>query len=291
MSAIITFLGTSGSIPSVERGMPSFALNWQGEIFLFDAGEGFQRQMMRHRVGYGSVSHVFISHLHLDHFIGLYGFIETLRLSGTKKLFVHAPRGFEKLLINKWDFLEVKEIKEGEILRGKDYSISAFKVKHGGRAFGFVFEEDDRIRFDEKKAKSFGIRGKLFSEIEKKKEIVINGRKILLSEVSWVKPGRKIIYTGDTLEDERIVEHAKDADVLIHEATFLEEHKDEAEKRMHSTAAQAAKTASKANVKTLVLTHISPRYHLSDEEKFIKEAKKYFDGNVMVARDGMTIEV
>ncbi|MGC8899477.1 MAG: ribonuclease Z [Candidatus Micrarchaeia archaeon] len=291
MSAIITFLGTSGSIPSVDRGMPSFALNWQGEVFLFDAGEGFQRQMMRHRVGYGSVSHVFISHLHLDHFIGIYGFIETLRLAGAKKLSIHAPRGFEKLLINTWPFLEINELKEGEVLRAKDYSISGFKVKHGGRAFGFVFKENDKIKFDEKKAKSLGIKGRLFSEIEKKGEVVVNGKKILLSEVSWVRPGRKIVYTGDTSEDTNIARHAEAADILIHEATFLEEHKEEAKERMHSTAVQAAKIASKAGVKTLVLTHISPRYHLSDDQKFVKEAKKYFSGDIFVARDGMMIEL
>jgi ribonuclease Z len=291
MPAILTFLGTSGSVPSLDRGMPSFALNWAGEVFLFDAGEGVQRQMMRYKVGYGSVSHVFISHLHLDHFIGLYGFIETLRLANAKKLSIHAPRGFEKLLINKWDFLEVNEIREGEILRGNDYSISAFKVKHGGRAFGFVFKEKDRIKFDEKKANSLGIKGRLFSEIEKNGEIFVNGRKILLSEVSWVRPGRKIVYTGDTSEDESIVQHAKDADVLIHEATFLEDHKEEAEERMHSTAASAGKIASKAGVKTLVLTHISPRYHFSEEQKFLKEAREHFNGNVIVARDGMVLEV
>jgi len=291
MSAILTFLGTSGSVPSVDRGMPSFALNWQGEVFLFDAGEGFQRQMMRCRVGYGSVRHVFISHLHLDHFIGLYGFIETLRLSGAKKLCLHAPRGFEKLLINTWPFLEINELKEGEALLGKDYSISAFKVRHGGRAFGFVFKEKDRIKFDEKKAKGLGIKGRLFSEIEKKGEVVVNGRRILLSEVSWVKPGRKIVYTGDTSEDENVVRHAQDADILIHEATFLEEHRKEADERMHSTASSAAKIASKARVKTLILTHISPRYHLSEEQKFLKEAREHFNGNVLVARDGMVVEV
>ena len=291
MPAIITFLGTSGSIPSVDRGMPSFALNWQGEVFLFDAGEGFQRQMMRYRVGYGSVKHVFVSHLHLDHFIGVYGFIETLRIANFKKLFVYAPRGFERLLVNKWDFLEIKELREGEILRGADYSVYAFRVKHGGRAFGFVFKEKDRIKFDEKKAKGLGIKGRLFSEIEKKGEVFVNGRKVLLSEVSWVKPGRKIVYSGDTSEDENVVRHAMDADVLIHEATFLEEHRKEAEERMHSTAAQAGKVAAMCRAKTLILTHISPRYHLSEEQKFIKEAREYFKGNVLVARDGMVVEV
>lgn len=291
MPAIITFLGTSGSIPSVDRGVPSFALNWQGEVFLFDAGEGFQRQMMRYKVGYGSVSHVFITHLHLDHFVGIYGFIETLRLAGAKKLFIYAPRGFENLLINKWDFVKINELREGEVLKGKDYSVSAFRVKHGGRAFGFVFKEKDQIKFDEKKAKGLGIKGRLFSEIEKKGEIVVNGKKILLSEVSLVRPGRKIVYSGDTSSDEGVAKHANGAAILIHEATFLEEHKDEAEMRMHSTAAQAAKIASKAGVKMLVLTHISPRYHLSDEQKFVKEAKTHFKGDVVVARDGMTIEL
>jgi len=286
----IIFLGTSGSTPTKERSMPSFAVKHEGELFLFDCGEGTQRQMMKYKVGYGKLKAVFISHTHLDHFIGLYGLIETLHLTMTfpKPVEVYAPRGFEGLLINRYKFINVKEIKEGVVYKGKDFKVSAFKVKHGREAYGFVFEEEPKRKFNEKKAHSLGLKGKMFREIQEKGFVKVGKKKIKLDDVSWEEKGKKIVYSGDTFPCENVVKAAKNADVLIHEATLDDEWKKEAEEREHSTSSGAAKTAKKAKAKKLILTHMSPRYR--DASPILKQAKKIFP-DVVIAKDGMVVNV
>lgn len=285
----LTFLGTSASIPTVERGMPSVALKGK-ELYLWDCGEGAQRQMMKYKVGFGSVKAIFISHLHLDHFLGIFGLIETLRLSSSfaQKLSVFAPKGFEERLMNKWDFLDVREIKSGILLKDAEGSISAFRVRHSGDSFGFVYKEHDRVKFYEEKAHKLGLKGVLFREIQEKGHVTIGGKKIMLEDVTWVKPGRKIAYAGDCLPSKSTVEAAKNADILIHDATFAKEYEKEAEERNHSTAGQAAEIAKEANVKQLILTHISGRY--SETSELLKEARAIFP-NTIIAEDGLSVEV
>ncbi|MBS3067554.1 ribonuclease Z [Candidatus Micrarchaeota archaeon] len=289
----ITFLGTSGGVPTPKRGMPSIAIKWNGEIYLFDCGEGTQRAMMQSKVGYGSINSIFISHLHLDHFLGVFGLIETLHLlqPSPKPISIYAPEYFE--LINKYKFITLDKIKPrgGLLLQGNDFSISAFTVKHTKNSYGFIFKENDRRKFDEEKAHALGLQGRMFSEIQKKGSLVINGKKILLDDVSWIKPGRKIVYSGDCAPSENLIKVAKDADLLIHESTFANDKEDEAKERMHTTSKQAAMIAKQSNVKKLVLTHISPRY---SEEESIKnllgDAKSVFN-NTIVANDGLIVEV
>src|SRR3989338_23615 len=289
----ITFLGTSGGVPTPKRGMPSIAIKWNGEIYLFDCGEGTQRAMMRSKVGYGSINSIFISHLHLDHFLGVFGLIETLHLlqPSPKPISIYAPEYVE--LINKYKFITLDKIKPrgGLLLQGNDFSISAFTVKHTKNSYGFIFKENDRRKFDEEKAHALGLQGRMFSEIQKKGSLVINGKKILLDDVSWIKPGRKIVYSGDCAPSENLIKVAKDADLLIHESTFANDKEDEAKERMHTTSKQAAMIAKQSNVKKLVLTHISPRY---SEEESIKnllgDAKSVFN-NTIVANDGLIVEV
>jgi len=286
----VIFLGTSGSTPTKERSMPSFAIKHEGEVFLFDCGEGTQRQMMKYKVGYGKIKGVFISHTHLDHFIGLYGLIETLHLTMTfpKPMKIVAPKGFEKLLINKYKFMDVEEIKSGVVYKGKGFSISAFKVKHGRDTYGFVFEEEPKIKFNEKKAHSLGLEGKMFREIQEKGFVKVGKKKVKLKDVSWEEKGKKIVYSGDTLPCNEVVKAAKDADILIHETTLDDEWKKEAEERLHSTSTGAAKTAKKAKVKKLILTHLSPRYR--DVSPILKQAKKVFP-DVEIAKDGMVVNL
>ncbi|MDO8554639.1 MAG: ribonuclease Z [Candidatus Micrarchaeota archaeon] len=289
----ITFLGTAGSMPTPERNVPAVAIKYEGKIFLFDCGEGTQRQMMKYKVGYGSLDAVFLSHLHLDHFLGVYGLIETLHLTSPnpKPVLFFAPKQFEQLLINKYPFVRIEETKKGELFRAKGFSISAFPVKHSQNSYGFVFEEEEKIKFDEKKAKSLGLKGKMFSEIQTKGSLTINGKKIKLEDITWIKPGRKVVYTGDTAPISETVKAAKDADLLIHEATFSEEKKEEAKERFHSTAMQAAEIAKKANVKKLILTHISSRYSSQEElKKLLEEARSIFP-NCEIAFDGQQISL
>jgi ribonuclease Z len=285
----ITFLGTSGAVPTVERGMPAVAVHAK-ELFLFDCGEGTQRQMMKHKVGYGSIKAIFISHLHLDHFLGLYGLLETLKLNSPspKKLQVFAPRRLESLMINRYAFVDVVPIKPGLLYENDEYEIEAFEVEHGCEAFGFTVKQKDRRKFDEKKSHGLGLKGRMFREIQEKGKLIVGGKTIKLEEVSAVYPGLKLVISGDTAPCKAVEKAAKDCDLLIHEATFTEEKKAEAELRYHSFAAAAAKLAKKAGAKRLALTHISPRF--SDTSVLEKEAKAIFP-QVFAANDGMVVEV
>ena len=287
----ITFLGTSASAPSVDRNLSSIAIKYEGNLFLFDCGEGTQRQMMKYTIGYGSIDAIFITHNHLDHFLGLYGLIETLHLTSPSpkpvKLFV--PVGFPLGAITNKKFVQINYLKKGEVYKGKNFSIRAFPVKHSKilDSFGFVFEETDKVKFHEKEAKALGIKGKLFTEIQQKGYVTINKKKIKLAEITWKKKGRKVVYTGDTAPCAEVVKAAKDADLLIHESTFDSSKQEEAGERNHSTAKEAAEIAKKANVKQLVLTHISPRY--KDFSVLLDDAKGF--KNVKIAKDGLVLDI
>lgn len=282
----ITFLGTSGSTPTIERSMPAIAIKHEGNVYLFDCGEGTQRQIMKYRVGYGSLKAIFISHLHLDHFLGVYGIIETLHLTSPcpKEIHLFAPAGIP--LINNRAFLKLHEISSGELLNHDELSIRAFPVRHGRNAFGFVVTEKDKIKFNADKAHGLGMKGKMFNEIQKKGFITVNGKRIKLEDVSYVKPGLKVVYSGDCAPSKRLIEHAKNADLLIHDGMFGSEHKAEAFERSHSTVEDAAQIAKDAGVKQLVLTHISPRY--PDTSALLESAKKIFN-SVLIAHDGLRI--
>ncbi|VVC04760.1 Ribonuclease Z [Candidatus Bilamarchaeum dharawalense] len=283
----ITFLGTSGSTPTTDRGMPALAIKYESELMLWDCGEGTQRQLMKYKVGYGSIDHIFISHPHLDHYLGLFGLLETLKLSSAAprplNLFVPKNMDFEN-----YKFAKVSKLKNGMIYRGKDFTVSAFPVKHVKNSFGFIFQEDDKIKFHEDKAHSLGLQGKLFREIQKKGKVKTEKGEIKLEDVSWKNSGRKIVYGGDCLPDDNLTEAARNADVLIHEATFDSSKKEDAEERMHSTAEDAALIAKKAKVKQLVLTHVSPRY--ANTNILLEQAKNIFP-QTKIAEDGFSIDL
>lgn len=285
----ITFLGTSASIPTVNRSMPSIALKAK-ELYLWDCGEGTQRQMMKYKIGFGSVKVTFISHLHLDHFLGIFGLIETLRLSNVfaQKLSIYAPRGFQDLLLRNWDFLDVNEIKPGLLIKDTEGEMFAFKVKHAGESFGFVYKEHDKLKFYEEKAHALGLKGAMFHEIQEKGFVKIRKTRIELDDVTWLKPGKKVVYSGDCLPSQNTVKAAKNADLLIHDATYSKEFEDEAKKRNHSTAEQAAEIAKEARVKKLALIHISGRYF--DVSQLLKEAREIFP-NTIIAEDGLGLEI
>jgi ribonuclease Z len=179
-------------------------------------------------------------------------------------------------------------MKSGLLHKGKDYSISAFAVRHCKGAYGLIFQEEEKIKFHEQKAHSLGLHGRMFTDIQKKGYVEAKGKKIRLEDVTWKKPGRKIVYTGDSVPCDSIAEAAKDADLLIHEATFDPEKKEDAKEKLHSTMEDAAHAAKKAGVKKLALTHFSPRY--SDIRQYEERVKKIF-ANTVFAYDGLSIDV
>lgn len=286
----VTFLGTSGGVPTVERGMPGIAVKYEGTLMLWDCGEGTQRQLMRYKVGYGSVSQIYVTHPHLDHYLGIFGMLETLKLSSASppKVSIHSPDIFSDDTQERYSFVTFSRIRKGVLCSNDHYEISAFPVRHCRSSYGLVFQEAASRKFYEEKAHKLGIKGRLFKEIQKKGSVEINGKRVSLEDVTWLRKGRKIVYSGDCRPSDATLEAAKDADLLIHESTFECSKKEEAEERLHTTAEEAAELAKKAGVKKLILTHISPRY--SDSEILLKEAKAVFVQS-FPAFDGMQVDV
>jgi ribonuclease Z len=298
----LTFLGTAAARPTVERNVSSICLQREGETMLFDCGEGTQRQMMRYGVGF-TLSEIFFTHFHADHFLGVIGLIRTLGLQArAEPLRLYGPRGAKKLLgeavglgVERAPFdVDIAEVRPGDVLSRDGYDLRVFATEHGGPgAVGYALREHQRLgRFDPEKAKSLGIpEGPLWGRIHKGETVELpDGRTIRPEElVGPPRPGRAVVITGDTRPSAAVVDAATGADLLVHEATFSEEEKERARETGHSTAREAAQVALAAGARRLVLSHVSARYSVSSEE-LLKEAREVF-GETVVAKDGMVVEV
>ncbi len=293
----VTFLGTSGTVPTVDRNTSSIFVSFAGEKILLDCGEGTQRQMMIAKTGFG-VDNIFITHMHTDHFIGLFGLIESMSLNGREKtLNIYSPNSkflrklFREFGYHNLDFkINLITLRDNDFVRFGNFKVLAFETDHIIDSLGYAIIEDEFYRFDRKKAESLGIPpSPLYSRLAKGEVVVFKGKVITPEMVtSGIVKGRKLVYTGDTKPTNRIVEVAKDADILIHDSSFTSDLIEWAEFTKHSTAKQAAEIARKANVKKLILTHISARY--KDATPLLNEAKQIFE-NVVVAEDFMEIEL
>jgi ribonuclease Z len=299
----VTFLGTSGAVPTTQRNPSAVLLRREGERLLFDCGEGTQRQMMRFSTGF-SVDHIFVTHLHGDHVLGIPGLLQTMDFNDrTAPLAVHAPHGtrsrLEQLVSatgNRPSFpLRIDQVGPGDtVLDTEEYVVEGFETDHHTESVGYVLIEDDRKgRFDREKAEAeLGLEpGPKYSKLHDGKAVEHDGRTIEPDEVVGPpRPGRRFVYTGDTAPTGATVEAATDADLLIHDATFAEDRRDRAASTGHSTAKQAAELATRAGVKRLALTHISTRY-AGRAGRLGSEAREVFDGETIVAEDGMVLNV
>ncbi len=278
-------LGSSASVPTARHVPSHFAVKYGG-VYLFDCAEGCQRQMMKFGVPYGSLSAIFLTHLHADHVLGLPGLLQTLNMAGRKDaLRVFGPPGVkafcEKLFgIPSFrpdfqvDVAEVASDKKAVCLENALFSVSSYPVQHSCAAVGYVLEENEKIKFNEDLARSKGIKGRLFTDIMTKKKLTINGAVIKLSDVTFKQAGKKLVFTGDTQACLATQKAAKGADVLVHDCSFVEADAEKARETMHATAFQAATLAKKADVKKLILTHIGNRYEPRDP--VLKEAQSVF---------------
>jgi ribonuclease Z len=301
MSLSLLLLGTSASRPTVERNVSSIALVREGETMLFDCGEGTQRQMMRYGVSF-SLSDIFFTHFHADHVIGVIGLMRTMALQGrTDALRLWGPKGAGKHLKRAEQFgvdritfpVEIRELASGEEIKRSDYHIVAFDVEHGpGPAFGYSLIEDDRKgRFDPEKARALGVpEGPMWGRIHRGESVTVDGREIEPSEmVGPRRPGRSVVITGDTRPCEGTERAARNADLLVHEATFGDEEAERAIETGHSTAREAASLAKRAGCRRLLLTHFSARYS-RDAAELEAQARAEF-GDVVIGKDGMVVEV
>jgi ribonuclease Z len=289
------FLGTAGSAPTRTRRMPSMAVIYEGDILIFDCGEGTQFQMLEQGISPLKVKAIFLSHAHGDHSIGIAGLVRTMALNSRKEpLLIFVPYGYEKAIRSLIVFdnviinypIVIKGIRSGVVYEGKGYKVSAFKVKHTAPTYGYVFKEKDTLKFKKELAHKLGLRGTMFSEIKKKGYVKIKNKKVALSQITWKQEGKKIVYATDTRPTSSTLSAARNADLLVHEASYKDAERSMAVERKHSASGEAALLAKRAHVKRLVLTHISAR-HKTDAE-LLRDARRVFRNSV-VAKDGYTL--
>jgi ribonuclease Z len=298
----VVFLGTAASIPTDARALPSVAVRRKNEVFMFDCGEGVQRQMIRARVGFHRKMRVFVSHMHGDHVLGLPGLLQSMSLLDRReKLWIYGPvgiRAFVEAIKETVQFVltfpvDICEIRcDGVVCDEREYYVEAAHAAHVVRSFAYSLVEKPRAgRFSPDKAKALGVpEGPLWSKLQHGKNVKNGAGKIVKPEqvVGPMRPGLKITYSGDTKSVRSLIRLAKGADLLVHEATLMDELADRAKRDGHSTPSQAARIAKQARVKRLILTHVSARYR--DVAPMLKEARKIFKATD-VAEDFMTVEL
>jgi ribonuclease Z len=293
MDLSLFFAGTAGSVPTARRGLPALLLRRGGDRLLFDCGEGTQRQLLR-TVGLPEVDAVFLTHFHLDHWLGLPGMLKSFDLRDRQApLDLFGPPGTRDLmgvvgrLVGRLGYeFAVTEMEAGDDVVFDGYAVQAFNVRHRGRAFGYAVVEDDRPgRFDAELAQRLGVQfGPDFGRLQRGE--TVNGVRPD-QVVGESRPGRRIVISGDTAPCEMLRVAADRADLLVHEATFAEDERERAAQTQHSTARQAAELAAEAQVRLLALTHVSTRYGGAEIRD---EARAVFPDTV-VPRDFDTIEV
>ena len=275
---------------------------FQDRHFLIDCGEGSQIQLRKYKCKFSKIDHIFISHLHGDHFLGLFGYLSTLSLLGrTSIMNIYAPKDLMVLIDahneisgKKYNFeLNFKSLdfkKPVKIFEDNILEIFSFPVSHSVPCCGFLFKEklSQRNIIKEKiKDLSLGIGD--IKKLKNRENCIVNGETIQYEDVTVLgNKSRSYAYCADTKYDEKIIPFVKDVDVIYHESTFLEELKSKASKTKHSTAIQAAKIAFSANAKMLIIGHFSARY--DSVEKFTEEASTIFD-NTIAAYDGFKYQI
>lgn len=299
----ITFLGTTAAIPTNTRNHPAIHLRYQSETeycYLFDCGEGTQRQILYSGLNFMRIDEIFITHLHADHFAGIFGLLESMSLEGRKRpLRIFAPeaekfvenlqsvgyssKGFAVLPRN----VEFEGNQIEKLVESDEFFIYATPVKHGIPAVAYSFVEKDRVKIDKDKIKKLGMpaEGPIFRKIKTEGSAIFNGKRIMLDDISFVEKGKKVVYSGDTMPCANIVKLAADADLLIHDSTFFTDLENTGRAPKHTTIDEVMRIAKQAKAKDVVLTHISRRYQ---DMKELKERLKGFD-NAKIAKDFMKI--
>ena len=303
MSMRVTFLGTSGAVPTTQRAPSAVLVSREGERLLFDCGEGTQRQMMRFGTGF-DVSHIFVTHLHGDHILGIPGLLQSLDFNDrTDALAIHVPprsRDDVRSLVHAGGHqpgfpVRIHEVAPGSVAyAAADFEVRTVETDHRTTSMGFALVEDDRPgRFDRDRAEELGVPvGPKFGRLHEGETVELGDGRVIEPEqvVGDPRPGRRVVYTGDTRPVDAVVEAATDADLLIHDATFADDERDRARHTGHSTAREAGQVAARAGAERLALTHLSSRY-AGKWKRLEREASEAFEGACFVASDGQTVDV
>lgn len=281
-------LGTSSQVPTARRNHNACLLRWDGEGFLFDPGEGTQRQLTLADIPASAIHHICITHFHGDHCLGLAGVVQRLSLDRCDHpIHVYYPDSgqlyLEKLCSASvyWSQTEVIAHPTGstgdgavEVLRTERYVLSARDLDHTVPTIGYRLEEAAGRRFLPDKLESAGVHGPMVGELERAGRITAGSRVVALEDVTMPRPGSVFAFVMDTRPCAGAAALARDADFLVMEATYTAEHQDLAASYGHSTAAEAARTAQAAGARRLAMTHFSQRYQ--DAEQHLRDAEAIF---------------
>jgi len=296
----LVFLGTSAAQPTPERGLTCICLEKEGEILMFDAGEGAQISYLKSGLGWNKKMKIFVTHLHGDHCIGILGLLQTMTLQNrTESMEIYGPDGIEEFIAANIKVLNfglsfpvmITTVREGTVVNEKTYTINSCEADHSVTSYSYLFQEKDKPgRFFPDKAKELGVpEGELWHKLQTGQDIQVGGKIVKSSDVLGEKrPGKRIGISGDTRPTKKLEEFFKDCDYLSFDSTFSHELQDKAFETHHSTAKEAADLAKKANVSNLILTHFSARYN--DESVLLEEAKT-IHSSVIAAKDLLEIEI
>jgi len=298
----LTFLGTSAAQPTIHRNLSGIAVKADADLLLFDCGEGSQRQMIRYGTGFG-VEAVFFTHFHADHYLGIIGFLRTLGMMGREHpLALYGPPPARRLLhqaihlgVDALPFpTPIVELKDGDVIERKGCSVRAIGVDHRINALAYALEENERPgRFHLEAARARGVpEGPLFGKLQRGESVQLpDGSTVNPQDVlGGARPGRRLVISGDTRPCANLVQAARGCDLLIHEATFGDEEQARALETRHSTAREAATVGRDAQVRRLVLTHLSSRHDV-EPGPLLAQAREAFSGQVEIAYDGLTLEL
>lgn len=286
-------LGTSSQVPTRYRNHNGYLLRWDDEGFLFDPGEGTQRQMIYAEVTVTQVTRIFITHFHGDHCLGLAGLHQRISLDRVPhEIEIHYPASgqlfYERLryasAYHEVGIIAPRPIRqEGVITKSKKTQVRALRLDHGIETFGYRVEEHDGRTMLPDELNKRGVRGPMIKELIKNGEITVEGNLVKLDDVSLFKRGQSFAMVMDTRLTDNCFELAKDVDMLLCESTYLDSEEREAKAHGHMTARQAGIIARESGVRKLVLTHFSQRY--GSTKPFVEEARQEFDGEVIAVRD------
>lgn len=302
MKIPITFLGTAQAVPTAKRNHTSILIQYGAENILVDCGEGTQRQFRKAHINPCKLTRLFITHWHGDHILGLPGLFQTLALNGyNKTLFVYGPRGTKRFMEKLTEFfvphgkikMVINEVNSGKVFETKDFIVEAVPMIHGAPCNAYTITEKQKVHLDKKKLRKFRLpNSPLLGKLQQGKSIVYKGKTVRASQVSYKTKPKKIAIIMDTLINPNCYKAAKNADLLISEATFLENSengKKLAKEYGHLTARQAGEIARKSKAKHLILAHLSQRYEMKGH-LLLREAQKEFE-NTKIAEDLMKAEV
>ena len=296
----LVFLGTAGAQPTLERSTTCVCLVREGEILMFDAGEGAQTSYLKSSLGWNKKMKIFVTHLHGDHIIGILGFLQTMTLQKrTEAIEIYGPEGIEEFIAANTKIMNfglsfpvlITPINEGLVVSEEKYEVHACEAEHSVTTFSYLFKEKEKPgTFYPEKASALGVpKGKLWHKLQQGEEITIENKSIKPSQIMGPNiSGKKIGVSGDTRPTKKLEKFFRNCDYLVFDSTFSDELREKAIQSCHSTAKEAAVFAKNADVKNLILTHFSARY--KDEKVLLNEAKAIHN-SVIAANDQLKINI